>query len=134
MRWRPLPLPPPQEGGTPPPLGVPPRFAVRLRIAPTCQIPGVRAFLVHRRLTSIGNVFDLRPALEDLKAGRIPDGQVSLEVETSQGEAGVRAALVNVPEVDLLSLKEIPLDAPPPPPAAQAMPAEATSAVGHEPQ
>jgi two-component system chemotaxis sensor kinase CheA len=95
----------------------------------------VRAFLVHRRLTSIGNVFDLRPALEDLKAGRIPDGQVSLEIETSQGEAGVRAALSNVPEVDLLSLKEIPLDAPPPAPAAQAMAAaEAPRAVGHEPQ
>jgi two-component system, chemotaxis family, sensor kinase CheA len=126
----------PPSLGLPPSLGVPPRFAVRLRIAPTSQIPGVRAFLVHRRLTSIGNVFDLRPALEDLKAGRIPDGQVSLEIETSQGEPGVRGALSNVPEVDLLSLKEIPPGAPPaPPPAAPAiLAADAPRPVGHEPQ
>ena len=33
-------------------------------------------------------VFDLRPALEDLKAGRIPDGLIRCEVETSAGEQG----------------------------------------------
>lgn len=115
-------------------LGVPPRFAVRIRIAASCQVPGVRAFLVHRRLTAIGNIFDVRPALEELKAGRIPEGLVSLEIETSHGEAGVRGALSNVPEVDVLSLKEVPPDPAAHPPAAPAAPAEPNRAVGQEAQ
>src|SRR5919106_193527 len=123
---------PPAPEVAPALLGVPPRFAVRLRIAASCQVPGVRAFLVHRRLTAIGNIFDLRPALEELKAGRIPHGLVSLEIETSHGEAGVRAALANVPEVDVVSLKEIAPDAPAAHPGSA--PAEPNRAVGQEPQ
>ncbi|QDF00346.1 chemotaxis protein CheA [Myxococcus xanthus] len=81
------------------------RWAVRLRIAPTCQVPGVRAFLVHKRLTNLGTLVDLRPALEELKAGRIPDGNIQLELETPAGEAGIHAALKNVAEVEVISVK-----------------------------
>jgi two-component system, chemotaxis family, sensor kinase CheA len=119
------------EGG----LGLPPRFALKVRIAPSCPVPGVRAFLVHRRLSALGNVFDLRPALEDLKAGRIPDGLVCLELESSLGEAKVRASLSNIPEVALEALREVE----PTQPAAAAAPIppapmpEATRVVGQEP-
>lgn len=108
-------------------LGTLPRFLVKLRIAPTCQVPGVRAFLVHKRLTNLGNVFDLRPALEDLKAGRIPEGLIQAEVETTAGEAGIQAALRNVSEVELFSIKPAPI-APPPGPAPMAPSAEAPRA------
>ncbi|NOJ78179.1 chemotaxis protein CheA [Myxococcus xanthus] len=81
------------------------RWAVRLRIAPTCQVPGVRAFLVHKRLTNLGTLVELRPALEELKAGRIPDGNIQLELETPAGEAGIHAALKNVAEVEVISVK-----------------------------
>ncbi|NTX51583.1 chemotaxis protein CheA [Myxococcus sp. CA039A] len=81
------------------------RWAVRLRISPTCQVPGVRAFLVHKRLTTLGTLVDLRPALEELKAGRIPDGYIQLELETSVGEAGIQSSLKNVAEVDVVSVK-----------------------------
>lgn len=81
------------------------RWAVRLRIAPTCQVPGVRAFLVHKRLTNLGTLVDLRPALEELKAGRIPDGYIQLELETPAGEAGIHASLKNVAEVEVISVK-----------------------------
>jgi two-component system chemotaxis sensor kinase CheA len=81
------------------------RWAVRLRISPTCQVPGVRAFLVHKRLTNLGTPVDLRPALEELKAGRIPDGYIQLELETTAGEAGIHASLKNVAEVEVVSVK-----------------------------
>jgi len=83
----------------------PVRWAVKLRIAPTCQTPGVRAFLVHKRLTGLGALHGLTPPLEDLKAGRIPEGQISVELETAEGEEGIRKALRNVAEVELASLK-----------------------------
>ncbi|WP_370458897.1 chemotaxis protein CheW [Aggregicoccus sp. 17bor-14] len=110
------PLPPRSDAA----LGLPPRFSVRLRIAPSCQVPGVRAFLVHKRLSGLGNIFDLRPALDDLKAGRIPEGLIQLELETGAGEDGVRAALRTVSEVEILSLKPGGASAPPPAPPAAA--------------
>ncbi|HZI13505.1 MAG TPA: chemotaxis protein CheA [Myxococcus sp.] len=81
------------------------RWAVRLRISPNCQVPGVRAFLVHRKLTNLGTLVDVRPALEDLRAGRIPDGNIQMELETASGEAGIQATLKNVAEVDVVSIK-----------------------------
>ncbi|MCP3139545.1 chemotaxis protein CheW [Pyxidicoccus xibeiensis] len=106
------------------------RWAVRLRIAPTCQVPGVRAFLVHKRLTNLGTLVDLRPALEELKAGRIPDGYIQLELETSAGEAGIHASLKNVAEVDVVSVKPAvaaPAPVPVVPPVAEGARASADS-------
>jgi two-component system chemotaxis sensor kinase CheA len=109
----------------------PMRWAVRLRIASTCQTPGVRAFLVHKRLTGLGTLHDLTPPLEDLKAGRIPEGNIQVELETVEGEEGIRKALRNVAEVELASLKPAVVAPPPAPVTAvgQAV-AEAPKPVG----
>ena len=101
-----------------PALGVPPRWVVRLRIAPGCQVPGVRAFLVHKRVSGVGQIFDLRPALEDLKAGRIPEGFIQLELETAAGEEGIRACLRNVADVEIVQVRPAAAASPPAPPAA----------------
>jgi two-component system chemotaxis sensor kinase CheA len=91
------------------------KWSVKVRVVPTCQVPGVRAFLVHKRLSGLGTVSELRPALEELKAGRIPDGLIQCEVETSAGEQGIQGALRNVSEVELVSIKPV-ISAPPPSP------------------
>ncbi|HEX5747229.1 MAG TPA: chemotaxis protein CheA [Archangium sp.] len=116
-------LPPPEEGAA----KTAKRWAVRLRIAPTCQTPGVRAFLVHKRLTGLGTLHGLQPPLEDLKAGRIPEGHIQVELETAEGEEGIRKALRNVAEVELVSLKPA-VVAPPPLPAPAPSQAEAPRA------
>jgi two-component system chemotaxis sensor kinase CheA len=107
--------PPPLDAN----LGVPPRFALKLRIAQTCPVPGVRGFLVHRRLSGVGNVFDLKPPLEDIRAGNIPDGLISLEVETAVGERAIAQLVQSIAELEVVSLKVVePAPAPPPAPAA----------------
>ncbi|WP_224361642.1 chemotaxis protein CheA [Hyalangium versicolor] len=106
------------------------RWAVKVRVVPTCQVPGVRAFLVHKRLSGLGAVTELRPALEDLKAGRIPDGLIQCEVETSSGEQGIQGALRNVSEVELVSIK--PVITTPPPIALPVPPPEGSRAVAGE--
>ncbi|HZI05285.1 MAG TPA: chemotaxis protein CheA [Archangium sp.] len=105
------------------------RWAVLLRVAPTCQTPGVRAFLVHKRMTGLGTLHGLQPPLEDLKAGRIPEGNIQVELETAEGEEGIRKSLRNVAEVELVSLKPA-VVAPPAavPVATGPMPAEAPRA------
>ncbi|MGI5861700.1 MAG: chemotaxis protein CheW [Myxococcales bacterium] len=115
-----------------PPTGpeLPPRFSVRVRIAGSCQVPGVRAFLVQKKLSALGNIFDLTPSLEDLKAGRIPEGLVTMQVETSDPEA-IKKALSVVADLESIEVARIEAKAAPPkPPEA---PAEAARAVGAEP-
>ncbi len=124
--------PPVEEAATPEAGPKPPtRWAVRLRIAPTCQTPGVRAFLMHKRLTGLGTLHELKPPLEDLKAGRIPEGQIQAELETAEGEEAIRKALRNVAEVDLVSLKPaVVAPSPPPAPAAALSTAEVSRPAG----
>jgi two-component system chemotaxis sensor kinase CheA len=114
-------------------LGLPPRFQVKLRIASGCQVPGVRAFLVHKRLSAVGTLFELRPGLEELKAGRIPEGLISLHLETVHGEAGIRHALENIPDIEMVTLREAVIEPASPelPPAAKPAP-EGASEAGRE--
>src|SRR5262249_44529409 len=97
----------------------PARFEIRFRILPAAQSPGPRAFLVYKKLTGLGTVSQLRPPLEDLRAGAIPDGRVALVLETDGGLEPVRTALALVPEVELVSAQAL-VDAPAPEPAAAA--------------
>ncbi len=87
----------------------------------------MRAFLVHKRLTGLGALHELRPPLEDLKAGRIPEGLIQVELETAEGEEGIRKALRNVADVELVSLKPAVVT---PAAAVSAGPAEAARGAG----
>ena len=100
------------------PLGIG-KFEIRFRILPAAQSPGPRAFLVYKKLTGVGTVTQLRPSLEDLRAGAIPDGRVALVLETEGGLEPVRSALALVPEVELISAEPV-AEAPPEPPPATA--------------
>ncbi|HEY1906874.1 MAG TPA: chemotaxis protein CheA [Myxococcaceae bacterium] len=100
------------------------KFEVRFRILEAAQSPGPRAFLVYKKLTGLGAVTQLRPSLEDLRAGAIPDGRVALVLETDGGLDPVRSALALVPEVELISAEPVvEVRSEPPPAAAPAEPA-----------
>jgi two-component system chemotaxis sensor kinase CheA len=102
------------------------RFEIRFRILPATPSPGPRAFLVYKKLTGLGEVSQLRPPLEDLRAGAMPDGRVALVLETDGGLEPVRSALALVPEVELLSAEPVADVAPPEaPPVAPAAPESA---------
>ena len=83
------------------------RLGVQVRIAASCQVPGVRAFLVYKRLATLGTLVALRPPIESLRSGQIPDGMVSMELETSAGEQAVKDLLKNVAEVELISIQQL---------------------------
>ena len=103
------------------------KFEVRFRILEAAQSPGPRAFLVYKKLTGLGAITQLRPSLEDLRAGAIPDGRVALVLETDGGLEPVRTALGLVPEVELISAEPVVEARPEPAPAAA--PAETTRTV-----
>jgi len=103
------------------------KFEVRFRILEAAQSPGPRAFLVYKKLTGLGAVTQLRPPLEDLRAGAIPDGRIALVLETDGGLEPVRTALGLVPEVELISAEPVAEPRPEPPPPAT--PTETTRTV-----
>ncbi|MBL9037793.1 MAG: chemotaxis protein CheA [Archangium sp.] len=107
-----------------------PRFQIVLRVSPGSNQPGVRAFLAYKRLSLIGNVFDLKPPLEDVKLGRIPQGVVRLELETNEAEAAVTRTLKAVVDVELESITTVTRasTAAPAPSSATQPPAEAEAA------
>jgi len=83
------------------------RWAIQLRVAASCQVPGVRAFLVYKRLCNAGQIFELRPPIESLRSGRIPEGLISLELETSAPASEIESLVKNIAEVELLSLQQV---------------------------
>ncbi len=112
---------------------LPPHLTVKVKIAPACPVPGVRAFLVHKKLAALGNVFAVHPPLEDLKAGRIPDGVLSLELEVQgpHGAEGIQRALSTVADLESVEVASLePRAAPAPPKPAEP---EAPKPVGAEP-
>jgi two-component system chemotaxis sensor kinase CheA len=141
-------VPPPPVSAPPPPLPVveapapssspsgviavdpaaPPRFTLKLKINPASTQPGVRGFLAYKRLTTLGNVFDVKPPLDDIKAGRVPQGTITLELETDQTEESVTRTMRTVADVELESIGLVQRAPPPPPPGA-----ESDRVVGQEP-
>ena len=126
------PLPPKSTGSSPAATNpaAPPRFSVKLKINPASNQPGVRGFLAYKRLGTLGNVFDLKPPLDDIKAGRVPQGTITLELETDQTEDAITRTMRTVADVELESIAAIVKAAP-----VVAAPAEVdpNRVVGQEP-
>lgn len=108
----------------------PPRYSLRLKINPASNQPGVRGFLAYKRLGTLGNVFDLKPPLDDIKAGRVPQGIITLELETDQSEDAVARTMRTVGDVELESIAAAVKTPPAPPVAPEADP---NRVVGQEP-
>lgn len=100
------------------------RFRIKLKISPQCRVPGVRAFLVHKRLSGLGVIVSLKPPLDDLKAGRISEGLVSVHLETTSDEAAILQALRNISDVDVVEVKSGDSEAPTQPPKPKQDPAK----------
>jgi two-component system, chemotaxis family, sensor kinase CheA len=91
------------------------RFLVKVQISAQSPVPGVRAFLVHKKLSGLGKVLASVPSLDELKAGRLPGGLVAFEVESEAGDAAVQKALRSIS--DVASAEVIAALAQPPPAA-----------------
>jgi len=83
------------------------RFAIRVQISPSCQQPGARAFVALKHFSKLGDILELKPAMQDLRSGSIPDGVLSFELESPADEPAIRAALTSVPEVELSSVTTV---------------------------
>ncbi|PZR11056.1 MAG: chemotaxis protein CheA [Archangium gephyra] len=126
-----LPGPPLVESAPAPENALPPRYDVKLRVTSSAQ-PGVRGFLAYKRLSSLGNIFRCTPALDEVKAGKLPGGVFAIELETTEPEASIGKTVSQVADVELVGISKV--VAPPPVPVAEEAAAEpeAPRVVGQE--
>jgi two-component system chemotaxis sensor kinase CheA len=86
---------------------LPPRYSITLRVSATSTQPGVRGFLAIKRLSTLGNTFNLEPPLEDIKLGRLPRGVISLELETDARESDIGKTLRTVTDIELDHIRTV---------------------------
>ncbi len=91
-------------GGDVAPPPEPPALEVKMRVLPSSANPGARAFVVHRKLAGLGTVHSVLPPLEEVRAGALPDGRLIVSVAAAGGVDAVRAAVAQVPEVELVAV------------------------------
>jgi two-component system chemotaxis sensor kinase CheA len=129
------PLPLPAAGGegqggvapAPPPARSPlapqrHRISIQVEIAASSPVPSVRGFLVLKKLSGLGAVLRAAPAAADLKAGRIPDRKLEVELDTVEPLQSIERALSQISDLAAVRVAEL-AAAPSEPAAPRAEPA-----------
>jgi two-component system chemotaxis sensor kinase CheA len=92
---------------------------VEVEIAAACPVPAVRAFLVVKKLSALGQVARTTPSVEELKAGRIPGRRLVAVLETGEPVERLERALSQISDLGPVALRDVE-GAPEPAPAAPA--------------
>jgi two-component system chemotaxis sensor kinase CheA len=102
---------------------------VDVQIAPACPVPAVRAFLVVKKLAALGAVSRASPAVDELKAGRIPGKKLEVLLETAEPLQALERALAQISDLGAISVREVEAARPaaPAPPPREAPAAEAAA-------
>jgi two-component system chemotaxis sensor kinase CheA len=77
-----------------------------VEIAGTCPVPAVRAFLVVKKLGALGAVVTSKPAVDDLRAGRIPGKKLEVLLETAESLQSVERALAQISDISSVTIRE----------------------------
>jgi two-component system, chemotaxis family, sensor kinase CheA len=78
----------------------PEQLVVRVRIAESSSAPGVRAFLVHRRLAELASVVEAEPTAEQLKLGQMVGNDLRIVISGHVTQAAVAQALAGLSDLE----------------------------------
>jgi two-component system, chemotaxis family, sensor kinase CheA len=79
---------------------------VEVEVAGSCPVPAVRGFLVVKKLGALGAVTRARPAVDELRAGRIPGRKLEVQLETSEPLQAVERGLAQISDLSSVSISE----------------------------
>lgn len=69
-----------------------------------CKTPGVRLFLVHKKLAELASVVSCVPSLDDMKRGQVAGRWAQFTVGPGQDDGALRDALLRVGEVEAVEI------------------------------
>ncbi|MBI3071921.1 MAG: chemotaxis protein CheA [Deltaproteobacteria bacterium] len=102
---RQIPAPAPDDDST--------TFRVEVRLRSGCAAPAARAFLIQHRLAGLGEITDLSPSLESLRAGQFR-GLLTAEISTERTQHEIESAVRGIHDVEIavVSPAPVPVTAP----------------------
>jgi two-component system chemotaxis sensor kinase CheA len=106
---------------------------VGVRIDEGCPDPGVRGFLVYRKLTDLGQIRASHPDLDTLRSGRL-EGPLHIVLKTRVPGEQIEAFLRFIPDVARVEAKPFASPPPPPPRLAPTGDADLVAALLDEPE
>lgn len=98
------------------------RVEAQVDIAGSCPVPAVRAFLVVKKLSSLGTITSSSPSEDELRAGRIPGKKLTVLFDTTESLQALERALAQISDIAGVVIRAT---EPPPP-----LPLAATTAKG----
>jgi len=75
------------------------RVEAQVEIAGSCPVPAVRAFLVVKKLSSLGTVSGSAPSQDELRAGRIPGKKLTVFLDTAEPLQTLERALAQISDI-----------------------------------
>lgn len=87
---------PPASGAT---------VTILVEIASTSRTPAVRGYLVHKRLSEIGQIVQMTPSLDEVKRGNF-DRKMTLELAGAPKDDAIRAKVAGIPEVVRVEIRK----------------------------
>ena len=82
------------------------RVNVEVDVAGSCPVPAVRAFLVVKKLGSLGSVTRSSPSVDELRAGRIPGRKLEVQIESTETLQALERALAQISDLSAVVLRE----------------------------
>ena len=83
-----------------------PTVTVQVEIAATSRTPAVRGYLVHKRLSELGQIVRMVPSLDDVKRGNF-DRKMLIELAGAPEEDAIRAKVAGIPEVVRVEIRKV---------------------------
>jgi len=117
----------------PPPAPGRRRVTAQVQIAGHSQVPAVRAFLVLKKLSALGTVLSSSPTADELRAGRIPQKALEIELETAEPLQSLERALSQISDISSVNLRASEVQPPPAPAGAAAAPGPAAPGAKPDP-
>ena len=90
------------------------RLRVEVEVLASSPVPAVRGFLVLKRLGDVGRIASSTPAAEELRAGRMPDRRLVVEVETSLPAEEIERTLHQIADLARVAVGEAEAEEAPP--------------------
>jgi len=95
------------------------RLRVEVEVLASSPVPAVRGFLVLKRLGDVGRIAASTPAAEELRAGRMPDRRLVVEIETSLPAEEIERTLHQIADLARVEVGEPGAEETPPSPRAE---------------
>lgn len=95
---KPAPAPTPAAAGS---------RTVVVELEKTSKAPGVRLFLVHKRLSELGSISESKPTVDAMRRGQVTETKARFALTSVESDEAIREALLGIAEVATVTVESV---------------------------